>query len=281
MIARNFLIVSALTLIAACDPAEDVRVQELPPLARPSVETRLGLPELRGPWRFAGWELAEGDTLGLDAELPTYGILWLQTQKRDSLAGAYVTGEGRTPLAGEVRRDSTVSLVAFPSPQDGRFIVGRVANDTIWVEMTTLSETASWRGDARAAFVRSQTALSPFRRVRGMAPPPPPVDSASLAASDSLALPPTGTAVAPTGTVAPPAAPPAAAARTPLPGAQPAATQPRTAAPVPQPGVDGNAAAEAEEAAEEPEDVPEPAPVIERRQAPRVLGVPVDSVDRD
>ena len=78
---------------------------------------------------------------------------------KGDLGSLALTGEGRTPLAGEVRRDSTVSLVAFPSPQDGRFIVGRVANDTIWVEMTTLSETASWRGDARAAFVRRRQAL--------------------------------------------------------------------------------------------------------------------------
>src|SRR5690606_13432895 len=97
-----------------CDPADNVRVQELPPLDESSIEARLGLPVLEGAWRFAGWELAEGDSLGLEAELPALGVLALEAQQRDSLGGYYLAEGGeRAPLYGEVRRDSVVALVAF------------------------------------------------------------------------------------------------------------------------------------------------------------------------
>lgn len=283
--------------LCACDPAEDVRVQDLPALERSSIEARLGLPELRGPWRFAGWELAEGDTLGLEAELPTFGVLFLQTQKRDSVGGYYLTaGGGRAPLFGEVRRDSVVALVTFPAPNEGRFLVGDVARDTLWVEATTLAEPGSWRGDARVAFVRSRSALTPFRRVRGAFVAAPPVDSAALAAgADSL--PPAGgtlpgmpgTAAGgvaggqpPTGAAGQGAAPtvrPTAPVTRPSAETPAAVTPPRTA-PV-TPPVTGTEPVEAEpveaeeEAEEEADDEPTPvAPV--RREPPRVLGVPIE-----
>lgn len=290
MVTRRFprlLPLLALGALAGCDPAEDVRVQELPSLARASVEARLGLPELRGAWRFAGWELPRGDTLGLDAELPAFGIVLLQAQSRDSLAGFYLTQGGRSPLVGEVRRDSVVSLVTFPAPGDGRYLVGEVAGDTLWLEATSLAEPGSWRGDARAAFVRSRTPVTAFRRVRGAVPPPPPVDSAALAAADSAALaPPAGAAVPPSGGMPTPPAggapgvtrPPATGAPSaggvtpraqPQTPAEPRAAEPQPVAPpVAQPPVE----AEPEPLEEEPEPEPEP---VQEREPPRVLGVPV------
>ncbi|HEX6068461.1 MAG TPA: hypothetical protein VFZ18_01515 [Longimicrobiaceae bacterium] len=290
MVTRRFvrlLPILVLYGLAACDPAEDVRVQELPSLARASVEARLGLPELRGAWRFAGWELPEGDTLGLEAELPAFGIVLLQTQSRDSLAGFYLTQGGRSPLLGEVRRDSVVSLVTFPAPGDGRYLVGEVTGDTMWLEATSLAEPGSWRGDARAAFVRSRTPVTAFRRVRGAVPPPPPVDSAARAAADSGAFgPPIGSTVAPPGGM--PAQPPGGAAgvaRPPAtgtpsagavtPGAEPQRpTEPRAAEPQPvaPPVVQPPVEAEPEPVEEEPEPEPEP---VRQREPPRVLGEPV------
>lgn len=272
----------AILLPWACGPAEDVTVQELPPLERSSIESRLGLPELRGPWRFAGWELQEGDSLGMEAELPAFGVLFLQTQKRDSLAGTYLTaGGGRAPLQGEVRRDSVVALVALTGPEEGRFLVGQVAGDTLWVEATTLAEPGSWRGDARAAFVRSQTAVTPFRRVRGALAAAPPVDSAGLAIADSLAQAAGGVA---TGAGAVAGGVPAAGAGATQPGATPAVT-PRTQAPAAAAGQAAPAvtrpALQEEEEEEAPvrmperaEDPPAPRPEVQR-EPPRVLGVPV------
>jgi hypothetical protein len=283
----RFRTLSALVALAplhACDPAADVRIQELPELERSSVEVRLGLAEIRGPWRFAGWELEERDTLGLEAELPSFGMLWLQTQKRDSVAGFYLTGGGgRAPLMGEVRRDGVVALVAFPQPGVGRYLVGSVAEDTLWLETTTLVEPGSWRGDARAAFVRSQSAVTPFRRVRGVFAAAPALDSAALAAADTLSVPPGGMVPAPasagasrpTATAGPPAATPGRATpptSTPVPREQtPSVETPPATPPVTEP-----ATVEAEQVEEpEAEVEPEPQPVVERRP-PRVLGVPVE-----
>lgn len=267
-------------LLAACDPADDVRVQELPSLTRSSIEARLGLPELQGPWRFAGWELAEGDTLGLEAELPALGVLWLQAQKRDSLAGFYLTaGGGRAPLQGEVRRNGVVALVTFPQAGDGRYLVGSVQGDTLWVEATTLVEPGAWRGDARAAFVRSQTALTPFRRVRGLVPAPTAADSAALAARmDSLApgAPPGATAGGMIGQL-PVTVPGRAGARQP---ADPsAASRNRPSRPVTPPVPTEGAAAEAQAGARPELDPrraePELEPAVVEPEPPRVLGVPV------
>lgn len=277
MVTRRLIRLLPLLLPLAavsCDAADDVRVQELPALTRASVEARLGLPALRGAWRFAGWELPRGDTLGLEAELPAFGILLLQAQSRDSLAGFYVTQGGRSPLVGEIRRDGVVSLVTFPAPGDGRYLVGAVKGDTLWVEGTSLADPGSWRGDARAAFVRSRTPVTAFRRVRGAVPPPPRVDSAALAAADSASL---GAVAAPAAaTTRPPSAgapatsgaTPRAQPRTPTgaPGARPV-TRPVTQPPV---EADPEPVEEGEVVEEEPE-----RPPVRPRPPPRVLGEPV------
>lgn len=249
-------------LAVACEPAENVQVQELPPLERSSIESRLGLPALQGVWPFAGWELAEGDTLGMEVELPLFGAIEVVEQKRDSIGGVYAdAGGSRAPMSGEIRRDGVVALVAFPGGGEGRYLVGSVDGDTLWVESSTLGSEGEWRGDARAAFVRGAAAAAPFRRIRGMvaAAPVQVADDTLVAAVDSLS-------------------PPASAAGAAGPGAAPAAagaagetTQPRT-----EPEVDPEPE-DPQPADEEPEPEPEPrpAPPVERRDPPRVLGEPV------
>lgn len=262
----------------ACEPAEDVRVQELPELARSSLEARLGLPEVRGAWRFAGWELEEDDTLGLEAELPSFGVVWLQAQQRDSVAGLYVTAGGRAPLVGEVRRDSVVALVTFPDQGDGRYLVGEVAGDTIWLESTSLAEPGTWRGDARAAFVRNQAAVAPFRRVRGFVTAPP-SDTTTLTAGFDSITPRPGM---------PTAGVPPAGVTTPSTGQRPPVTRPpvgdptRVAPPVTTPATvaEPTQPAETQPPVEEPEAEAEPEPQVqpervEEREPPRVIGVPV------
>src|SRR5690606_33890361 len=101
-------------------------------------------------------------------ELPDYGAIVLQEQRRDSVSGYYVAGEVAAPVVGEVRRDSVVSLVTFLPGDDGRFMVGEVSRDTFWVEASSLPGQGNWRADSRAAFVRSESALDPFRRRKGV-----------------------------------------------------------------------------------------------------------------
>ena len=74
-----------LVLAAACGPADDVKVQPLPPLQSLTPEARAGLPVVSGLWRFVGWEVAAGDSASLQAPLPTFGSLWLREQKRGPL----------------------------------------------------------------------------------------------------------------------------------------------------------------------------------------------------
>lgn len=253
---HRLLASSLFACLAACDLAEGVTVQELPDLDRSSVEARLGLPEVAGPWRFAGWELTEGDTLGLEEELPTFGLLNIEVQRRDSLAGTYLApGAGEAALEGEVRRDSVVAAVVLPAGGEGRFLVGRLESDTLWLEASTLVEPGSWRDGARPAFVRSEEPITPFRRVRGMFIPPPPVtDSLPLSIPDSMRTPADSAAQveaepAPTPTNVQPSPPPPT----------PADTQPSQAA-EPQP----------------PEPQPSGQPAVPRREPPRLLGVPIE-----
>jgi hypothetical protein len=174
---------AALATLAACEPAQDVRVQPLPPLERPSAEARAGLPEVAGVWRFAGWDLAPQDSASLQRDLPGLGELRLQTQRLDSIAGAYVGAGGQLPLVGEVRRDSVISLVASAGGGVGYFLAGEIARDTLWIRLSSLVEPGVWPAEAQAAFVRTQVA-SPFVRLHGTTPAPP-VDSAALLAADS------------------------------------------------------------------------------------------------
>ena len=183
---RSVVAVLVIALLASCDAAEEVRVQPLPPLERPSPEARAGLPELAGVWRFAGWDLAPADSGNLGRDLPALGEIRLQTQRLDSLAGAYAAAAGGPiPLVGEVRRDSIVSLVAGAGPEGPYFLAGEYARDTLWIRISSLTEPGSWPSDALAAFVRTEVA-SRFVRLHGTTPAPP-VDSAALLAADSAA----------------------------------------------------------------------------------------------
>ena len=240
--------------------AEGVTVQELPGLDRSSVEARLGLAEVAGPWRFAGWELQEGDTLGLEAELPAFGILNVEVQKRDSVAGTYHgAGGGQAHLEGEVRRDSVLALVVLPAGGEGRYLVGHLDHDTLWVEKTTLLESEDWRGDARPAFVRSEQPITPFRRVRGMVIPAAPLpDSMPVGVIDSMAVPTEADTAASITT-------------------QPSPTAPSTQQPAQQQTQPGEVA----EPEPEPQAEPRPTgqPAVQRRDPPRVIGTPIERGD--
>lgn len=190
-ISANYAVASLLAaLIAGCDAAEDVRVQELPALERASAEARVGLPELAGVWRFAGWELAPDDSAALERDLAGLGILEMREQRLDSLAGVYRVGDARIPFAGEVRRDSIVSLVTLT--QDRRYLAGRASGDTLWVLTSSLLPTEEWPADARIAFVRAED-VQRFARLRGAAPTlaaadtAPPADSLAEARARALA----------------------------------------------------------------------------------------------
>lgn len=176
-------VLALLSALGACEPAQDVRVQALPPIERPSAEARAGLPEVAGVWRFAGWDLAPEDSASLQRDLPGLGELRLQTQRLDSIAGAYVGGGGQLPVVGEVRRDSVVSLVASAGGGVAYYLAGEVARDTLWIRLSSLVEPGVWPADAQAAFVRSDV-TSTFVRLHGTTPAPP-VDSAALLAADS------------------------------------------------------------------------------------------------
>jgi hypothetical protein len=266
----------AFALLTGCDAAENVRVQPLPSLERLTPETRAGLPEIAGMWRFAGWELAPGDTNRVASTLPGFGDLLVETQRLDSIAGFYLAGEGRLPLIGEVRRDSVVSLAG-----GDRYLAGVVSSDTLWLTLTSLVPSADWPDRARAAFVRS-THTSRFVRVRGQVP--------ALAAADSLREPSVPTVqgrqpalprtAAPAHGAAPPAEPggerlPRQGVPAPAPGGRadedaPPPSEPRPAAPTQAPP--------AERGGEEPRrEQPTPEISAPRRPTPRVLGVPVDS----
>lgn len=232
---RPFVRVGTLAmLLAACNPAEDVEVQQLPSLARLSQEARAGVPEVSGVWRFVGWELAPDDTASLAAKLPGLGAIWLETQKRDSIAGQYLLPNWRVPLYGEVRRDQTVALVGVFAPGDLRFFAGRLERDTVWLELSSAVEAGTWPAEARAAFTRTRTPTPPFTRVRGAAPPVARVDTAARAPGDSLARagavvatqpPAQGPATMPQ---APRPAPPSATPQTGRPAAPRATTTPPT-----------------------------------------------------
>ena len=91
---------------AACGDADNVQVQPLPPLRRPSPEARAGLPEVRGVWRFAGFEIPAKDTMLVREKvyaLTPPGDLQIATQRLDSLAGRYVRGQVNFPFTGNVR----------------------------------------------------------------------------------------------------------------------------------------------------------------------------------
>jgi hypothetical protein len=171
----------------ACGEAEGVEVQPLPPLQRPSPEARAGLPEVRGAWRFAGFEIPPGDTAAVREQVYTLtppGEFRIVTQRLDSIAGQYVREGVAFPFTGEVRRDSVLSVVAF-SGGIGQFAAGRVVRDTLWIELTSFTTAQTWPRGTRAALVR-RGGGQPFRRLLGGVPIAPPVDSVAL--RDSIRL---------------------------------------------------------------------------------------------
>ncbi|HEX2209260.1 MAG TPA: hypothetical protein VHG93_16405 [Longimicrobium sp.] len=185
--ARLTAVLACAALAAgACDEAEG-RVQPLPPLQRPTPEARAGLPEVRGIWRFAGFEIRPQDTLLVREQayqLTAPDEIRIITQRLDSIAGQIVRGGVGFPLSGEVRRDSTITFVTFGEGA-GQFVAGHVRRDTFWIELTTLPIAAGWSPQARAAMVR-RVGGPPFRRLLGGAPIAPPVDSVRL--RDSLRM---------------------------------------------------------------------------------------------
>lgn len=187
---------------------------------------RAGLPEVRGVWNFAGFEIPAGDTTAVRERVYTLvppGQLRVITQRLDSIAGQYVREGVAFPFVGEVRRDSALSVVAF-SEGVGQFAAGRLARDTLWIELTSFTSAQTWPRGTRAALVRG-TPRAPFRRLLGGAPITPPVDSAAL--RDSIRL----DSLRRAGVVVPPGAVPPGTVVTPpagqpLPGQQVPAARP-------------------------------------------------------
>jgi hypothetical protein len=230
----------------ACGEAEGVEVQPLPPLQRPSPEARAALPEVRGVWRFAGFEIPAGDTTAVRERIYTLvppGEFRLTAQRLDSVAGQYVREGVAFPFTGEVRRDSTLAVVAFAGGV-GQFASGRVVRDTFWIELTSFTTAQTWPRGTRAAMVR-RGGGQPFRRLLGGAPIYVPIDSTAIRDSirlDSLRR---AGVIVPPGTVQPvpgqtvpgqplpPGAQPGVA-RPPVPGVQPGAARPTVPGAQPQ-----------------------------------------------
>lgn len=274
--------------LVACDAADDVEVLPLPSLEAASPEARAGLPVISGVWRFAGWELAPGDTGRVEGDLPGFGELRLETQRLDSIAGFYISGDARVPVIGEIRRDSVMTLAG-----GGRFLAGRVATDTFWLSMTSLVESGGWPDEARAAFVRSAVDRR-FVRVKGQRPALAMADtvgsdSMRLAAAEAdtasgpgpvvvrRGLPLTPGRTAPTRTAettpapATPQRPAPQRAETETPPARRAEEQQAEQPPAPQPQQQA-------EPREQAEPDPEPEPETPRRRTPVLLGEPIDSL---
>jgi len=176
---RALLAAMALAGAAACDQAK-ADVEPLPPLRRPTLEERAGLPRLAGRWLFTGFEYPARDTQRVREQvyrLVPPGEFAIATQRLDSVAGQYVRDGVAFPFTGEVRRDGIFSFVAMEPGGVGQFVAGHVIRDTLWIELTGFPSAAEWPRGARAALVRTPKG-PPFVRLRGyIPPPPPPVDS--------------------------------------------------------------------------------------------------------
>lgn len=166
---HKFAAAALLLMVGGCEAAESVDVQPLPPEDRPSAEARLGLPEIKGVWQFAGWELPPGDSAALEGVLPSLGRIDLRVQRLDSIAGIYVGNGFSAPIAGEVRRDSIVSMVTLGAAPS--FVAGEVSADTLWITLSSLVPSEAWPG-GKAAFVRGAAGPA-FARFEGALPPPP------------------------------------------------------------------------------------------------------------
>jgi hypothetical protein len=164
---------------AACDTAK-ADVEPLPPLRRPTMEERAGLPQVTGRWLFTGFEYPVRDTQRVREQvyrLVPPGELAIATQRLDSVAGQYLRDGVAYPFTGEVRRDGIFSFVAMDPGGAGQFVAGHVVKDTLWIELTAFPSAAEWPRGTRAALVHAPKG-PPFVRLRGyVPPPPPPVDS--------------------------------------------------------------------------------------------------------
>lgn len=280
------LVCCAAMAAGACEEAQSVEVQPLPPLQRPSPEARAGLPEVRGLWRFAGFEIPASDTTLVRERvyaLTPPGDFQIATQRLDSIAGQYLRAGVAFPVVGEVRRDSAISLVLF-SGGIGQFVAGHVRRDTLWVELTTFqSAVESWPRGTRAALVR-RVSGPPFRRLLGGAPITVPVDSTRLDSLRLDSLRRAGVAVPPAGTLPvqpmPGAVPPPAQPGVP-PAAQPQrppVTQPRPPAAQPRQPVQQRPPAQRPPPVPTPpqETIPEP-----RQETPPPAPLPRPNAPRD
>lgn len=178
--------------LAGCDAAEAGDVEPLPPLQRPSAESRAGLPEVAGTWRFTGFEILPGDTALVRSDstrLTPPGEFVVQLQRLDSLAGVYARGGAQFPFVGEVRRDGVMAVVVAAPDGTRQFAAGQVVRDTLWLELSSFTSAQSWPAGTRAALVRTPVTQT-FRRFVGGRSIPVPVDSAALDSmrmADSLA----------------------------------------------------------------------------------------------
>lgn len=162
-----------LLLLGACDGPRPLQLQ---PIAAGglALEEAVRLPRVTGVWRFEGWR-------GVDtAQVPdgAWGAFQLVTQRLDSVAGWYVAGDSvRWPLTGEVRRDRTVALVAWPSGQPPIVFAGTVAGDTLWLRLATWPSASAWPPGSAVAFVRG--ASRPTIPPAGATPPRSPTAAVS------------------------------------------------------------------------------------------------------
>jgi len=180
-VRRSRATLAAMTLlgVAACGEAK-ADVEPLPPLRRPTMEERAGLPRVAGRWLFTGFEYPVRDTQRVREQvyrLVPPGEFTVATQRLDSVAGQYVRDGVAFPFTGEVRRDGIFSFVAIEPGGGGQFVAGRVVKDTMWIELTGFPSAAAWPRGTRVALVHAPKG-PPFVRLRGyVPPPPPPVDS--------------------------------------------------------------------------------------------------------
>lgn len=177
---------------AACGQAK-ADVEPLPPLRRPTLEERAGLPRLAGRWLFTGFEYGVRDTQRVREQvyrLIPPGEFQVTLQRLDSVSGQYVREGAAFPFTGEVRRDGIFTFVASEPGGVGQFVAGHVIRDTLWIELTGFPSAAEWPRGARAALVRNPKG-PPFVRLRGyVPPPPPPVDSTKGGEAGQAAPPP-------------------------------------------------------------------------------------------
>lgn len=178
-----------LLVAGSCEPIEDVPVQPLPAMEYPSPEARYGLPEVKGDWRFIGWQVEPGDSSLLDRSYPAFGILRLQEQRLDSVAGTLSLPRGNTHVVGEVRRDGWFALATIADAKASAYLAGRFARDTLFLEMTSMVASEDWPSGALGVFVRERDARpGPIAWFRGTDPTRVGMLPDSLAIGDSLTV---------------------------------------------------------------------------------------------